>query len=568
LRNSGNTGMRDKCAIVGIGQTDFSKDSGRSEKALACEAILKALDNAGLSPDDVDGVVKYTDDSTSELALVSALGIPNLKYFGESGYGGSSHCAVVGHAAAAVATGTANVVVCFRGLNERSGRRFGLARPQTSIGGAKAFTDPFGMLSPAHRFAMFARRHMVEYGTTSEQFGMVAVNQRANAQHNPNAMMFGRTMTLEDHQRSRMITDPMRLFDCCLESDGAVAVIVTSTARARDLAQPVVTISGYAQGTGPAADGIVFRPDLSVSEAELTAADVYRAAGVAPGDVDVAEFYDHFSPFVIFALEAYGFCAKGEGGPFIESGYTRWPDGKIPVNTHGGNLSEAYIHGLTHVAEAVRQLRGTAYCQVPGAEIALVGSAVAQVSSALILRRDSGPVAEILEHEGRVSEWASESGPPPRTSRSGSNIRPQTLSMSENDQHLPLPIVDNDSATFWEGCRERKLLLQRCSSCATFRYPPQPVCSSCRSMLFEWVESRGSGSVYSWTIAHHPVHPAVVGRVPYNIVLVELDEGPRLVTNLVDVPGNRIHAGMCVKVDYLEVADGFVLPVFRPRQQE
>ena len=140
--------------------------------------------------------------------------------------------------------------------------------------------------------------------------------------------------------------------------------------------------------------------------------------------------------------------------------------------------------------------------------------------------------------------------------------------MSEPYEHLPLPVVDSDSAAFWEGCRKGKLLLQCCSSCATFRYPPQPVCATCRSVLFEWVESSGSGAVYSWTIAHHPVHPAVVDRVPYNIVLVELDEGPRLVTNLVDVPGSGIHAGMRVKVDYSEVAGGFVLPVFRPTEQE
>ncbi|MBI3964617.1 MAG: lipid-transfer protein [Chloroflexi bacterium] len=381
------TTLRDQCAIVGIGQTEFSKNSGRSELALAVEAISAAVADAGLEMGEVNAVVKYTMDSNTEIAIASALGLENVRYWGEAGYGGSSHCAVIGHAAMAVALGMAKVAVCFRGLNERSGQRFGLARSGAQVPGINAFTDPFGMLSPAHRFGMFARRHMVEFGTTSRQFGIVAVNQRENAQRNPNAMMYGRPLTLEQHQASRLIADPLRLFDCCLESDGAAAVVITSAARARDLRQKPIYIMGAAQGMGPDPNGIVFRPDLSNTEAVYTARDVYGMADVTAKDVDVAAFYDHFTPFVIFALEAYGFCGRGEGGPFVEAGRTRWPDGDIPVNTHGGSLSEAYIHGLTHVLEIVRQLRGTSTCQVADAEIGLVGSAVAQLSSALILRR-------------------------------------------------------------------------------------------------------------------------------------------------------------------------------------
>lgn len=379
--------IRDRCAIVGIGQTDFSKDSGRTEAKLAAQAIVAAATDAGLDVSEIDGLVKFTQDSNSEVSLISNLGIKNLRYFGEIGYGGSAHCSVIGHAAMAITLGMADTVVCFRALNERSGRRFGLAKTGDAVGNVEAFTDPFGMLSPAQRFAMFARRHMIEYGTTSEQFGHVAVTARANAQRNPNAMMYGRPLTLEEHQASRLIADPLRMFDCCLESDGAVAVIVTSAERARDLRQRPAYIMGASQGTGPDPNGIVFRPDLAHSEAELTARDVYKVAGVSSGDVDVAQFYDHFSPFVIFALEAYGFCDIGEGGPFVAEGNISWPDGRIPVNTHGGNLSEAYMHGMGHVLEAVRQIRGTSTSQVEGAEIALVGSAVAQLSSALILRR-------------------------------------------------------------------------------------------------------------------------------------------------------------------------------------
>jgi acetyl-CoA acetyltransferase len=392
-------GIRDQAAIVGIGQTEFSKNSGRSELRLACEAIKAACDDAGLGLHEIDGMMRYNMDTNTEVALVSALGLPNLRFFGEIGYGGSGHCAVVGHAAMAIALGLADVVVCFRALNERSGRRLGLARdpsvlaseepdpPGWDVAGINQFTDPFGMLTATQRFGMLVRRHMIEYGTTSEHFGHVAVTTRAHALRNPNAMMAGRPMTLADHQASRLICEPLRLFDCCLESDGAAALIVTAAERAKSLRQKPVYIMSASQGSGPDPNGIVFRPDLATSEATHTATDVYRGAELDPADIDVAEFYDHFSPFVIFALEAYGFCKPGEGGPFVADGHTRWPDGDIPVNTHGGNLSEAYIHGLTHVLEAVRQLRGTSTAQVDDAEIALVGSAVAQLSSALILRR-------------------------------------------------------------------------------------------------------------------------------------------------------------------------------------
>ncbi len=381
--------LRDQCAIVGIGETDFSKDSGRSELQLACEAISAALDDAGLEVRDIDGIVRYEMDTNQEIAVVSALGAKNLRYFGQVGYGGSAHCAVVAHAASAIVAGLAEVVVCFRAANERSGVRFGLPIPkwEPGVDGIQAFTAPFGMLSPVHRFGMFARRHMIRYGTTSTQFGHVAVTMREHAQRNPRAMMYGRPMTLEQHQQSRMICDPLRLYDCCLETDGAVAIVVTSAKRASDLRQRPVYIMGAAQATGPDPNGIVFRPDLSVSEAMFAARDVYAMAGVGPADIDVAQIYDHFTPLVLMALEAYGFCSPGESGPFVEQGEIKWPNGRLPVNTHGGNLSEGYIQGLTHVSEAVRQMRGTSTCQVADAEITLVGSATAQVSSALILRR-------------------------------------------------------------------------------------------------------------------------------------------------------------------------------------
>lgn len=381
-------GVRDKAAVVGIGETAYSKHSGRTELALACEAICRAVEDAGVTVDEIDGLVRFDMDSVDEVALTSHLGLKNLRWMSHTGYGGTGGNAVVVHAAAAVAAGIASTIVCYRALNERSGARYGQASTWMSeaVGGFQAFQMPWGMLTPAHMFGQFARRHMIEYGTTSEQFGHVAVTLRCHASMNPRAMM--RTpITLEDHQASRMIADPLRLLDCCIESDGACAVIVTAAERARHLRHPPAWIMGAAQGSGTRAVGIVFRDDLAVPESVHTARDVYRSAGVGPAEIDAVMIYDHFTPFVVFSLEAYGFCKPGEGGAFVENGRIRF-DGELPVNTHGGNHSEAYIHGLPHVIEAVRQLRGTATAQIRRPELILSCSSVAQLSAAIVLRRD------------------------------------------------------------------------------------------------------------------------------------------------------------------------------------
>jgi acetyl-CoA acetyltransferase len=262
----------------------------------------------------------------------------------------------------------------------------------TSIGGPQAFTAPFGLFSPAQMYALDARRHMHEFGTTSAQFGAVAVASYANAQRNPRAVMYGRPLTLEQHQESRMIADPYRLYDCCLESDGACAVVVTSTERAADLRHRRALVTAAAQGM-VRGDGNE-RQSRSASlwtSAGMTsiARQLYGEAGIAPEDVDVAQFYENFTGQVIMAIEDFGFCARGEGGPFVASGAVAWPKGRLPINTSGGNLAEAYIHGLSLVIEGVRQIRGTSTSQVEGAAHCLVvGGPSAPPSSALVLSRD------------------------------------------------------------------------------------------------------------------------------------------------------------------------------------
>jgi acetyl-CoA acetyltransferase len=256
-----------------------------------------------------------------------------------------------------------------------------------------AFALPFGMLNAPIAYALPMRRHMHLYGTTSEQMGAVAVTFRAHAARNPRAVMGNRPMTLADHQASPLIADPFRLFDCCLESDGACAVVVTTADRARDCRTKAVELLASAQGTvheygwGPFANVNIADEHFASGGGAGVARRLWEHSGIGPADVDVAQIYDHFSGLVLLSLEDFGFCARGEGGPFAASKALAWPDGDVPTNTHGGSLSEAYIHGLNHVVEGVRQIRGESTCQVNGAETCLVTSAAGVPTSALLLGR-------------------------------------------------------------------------------------------------------------------------------------------------------------------------------------
>jgi acetyl-CoA acetyltransferase len=379
--------LRDKTAIAGIGTTEYARDSGSSELHLAVEAVGAALDDAGLTPKDVDAIFRFDDPGNSELDVARNLGVPNLRMWGAIGWGGGAACAPVIHAAMAVASGIATVAVAFRARNRGSGGR-PWAGTQQRVGGHAAFEAPYGLVSPAQQNAVMARRYMHEYGATPAQFARVAVAQRRHAASNPRAL-FREPITVEDVLASRMIADPIHLLDCCIETDGACAAVVVSAERGRDLRQPPVYISGAAQGMGPRHYMMTpfYKDDAFDLPNVYAARDVYAMAGVGPGDIDVAMLYDVFSPLVLWQLEAYGFCGLGEAGPFVQEGNIDADGGKLPVNTHGGSLSEAYVHGFNHILEAVRQLRGTSTCQVADAELALVAGAPVVPTSALILRR-------------------------------------------------------------------------------------------------------------------------------------------------------------------------------------
>ena len=380
-----------RTAIAGIGCTEFSKNSGVSTLTLALRAIMAALEDAGLDPAKVDGIATHrVGDSVPSSVVAQALGMTDPKYFVDHfGGGGSSH-ALVGQAALAVAAGVADYVVCYRAINARSEFRMGgTGRPLVdSI--ETQYQAPYGYVAPPQQYAMVARGYMDRYGATERHLGAVAVAQRAYAEYNPRAMM--RTpITYEDYLASRWVVEPFRLLDCCLETDAAVAVVVCQADAARGLAKPPAIIRGAAWGGGQTLFSNQ-QPPPGTTVAARMAPRLFEMAGLQPSDVDVAMIYDCYTASVLLQLEDYGFCGKGEAGEFVLSGATA-KGGRLPVNTHGGFLSEGYVHGWNHIAEAVRQLRGEAgENQVADVKIALSTGApgyVGGVTSALLLERGS-----------------------------------------------------------------------------------------------------------------------------------------------------------------------------------
>jgi acetyl-CoA acetyltransferase len=382
-------------AVAGIGWSDISRNSGRSELHLALEAIRAALTDAGIRGRDVDGYVTYDRDSNNALSIISNIGVRNLSYWGLTYPGGGGACATVNQAAMAIATRQASVVLIVRALNGRSGQRYGRA-PVTAparITGINSHYGPYGISSAGQRAAIIARRYMHEYGATSEDFGRFAIAARKHAGRNPNAV-FRNPLTLEEHQASRMIADPLHLYDCCTEVDGGCAVIVTSLTRARDLQQRPVRVLAAAQGTGAGARAenvsSYNRPRITESlEARAVGESLFRQTGLQPSDVQVAQIYDHFTPLALMTIEALGFCGRGEAGGWISGGRIEWPDGNLPMNTSGGLLSEGYIHGMNLVVEGVRQIRGTSYNQVTGARVSLVCAGMGVPTSGVIFGSDA-----------------------------------------------------------------------------------------------------------------------------------------------------------------------------------
>jgi acetyl-CoA acetyltransferase len=392
--------VRNTAAIAGIGQTAYAKALPSAAWELAVEAVLAACADAGVDVADVDGMCRFTApfETVSEAMLVRALGVRELSFFAQAPHGGEALGAVVAHAAAAVSAGLANVVVVYRALSQSRGGRFGRADRGAGESAADivvpeqdnlSFAWPYGLMSPGQLFALWARRYATVHGLTDEDLtrtlGTIAITQRQYANSNPAAMMRDRKLDWETYQNARMISEPLRLFDLCLENDGACAFVVTSAERARALRDDPVYVLSATQTLSPYREpmGIYTGGEMLELFPPAAADRLFGQAGVSRKDIDVAELYDATSYMTLRSLESYGFAADGAGWRYVLDHGTG-PDSPLPVNTHGGHLSEAYLHGMNGILEAVRQLRGTACNQVAGAEVALVG---APAGSATILAR-------------------------------------------------------------------------------------------------------------------------------------------------------------------------------------
>lgn len=359
-----NNKDRQAC-VVGIHALPFAKDIGMTERRAGALAILGALADAGLAVADVDGLFRYVQENTSEMEMARVLGLGSLRAFGAVDYGGGAGPPVVAHASLAVQDGLADVVVVWRARNRGSG-----GRPWASMLEAKGqdqFERPYHMTRPVDALAMHTRRWIHEFGWTPEVLGRVAVAQREHAMRNPAALM-RKPLTMDEYMDARMIADPLRLFDCCLETDGALAMVITTAEHARDLDRTPVFVNGFAMGSLPGMTALTFfyEAEMGSTPNRHVAPELWNNTGLKPDDVDVAQIYDAFSPQIPMAFEEFGFCGRGEAPAYMAE------EKNPPYNTSGGGLSEAYVHGFNLLLEGVRQIRGTSTSQVKDAGNVLV----------------------------------------------------------------------------------------------------------------------------------------------------------------------------------------------------
>lgn len=384
-----NEALRRKAAIVGIGATEFSANSGRSEQRLAAEAVLAALEDAGLTPDDVDGIINSDFDATNQIDVINTVGLRNIGAYATIPHGGGSPCGTVAQAAMMVASGASRCVVAYRSLNERSGHRYGSSEAVPTFPWVYGLHAPYGLIVPAEWTAMHARRRMIEFGDTREQWAEIPVTFRANANRNPRAMMHKKALSRQDYLDAPILAEPLCRYDYCLETDGAVAYVVTAAERAGALRSVPVYIHTAVQSAAfPIWYQTNWYRDSLTTGSEMVALGeaLWKKSGLRPGNIDVAQIYDHFAPLVLTSLEDLGFCRKGEAGAFVGEGRIG-SSGELPLNTAGGLLSEGYIHGWNLILEGVRQVRGTSTSQVKDVEFSLVTSCWGAPTSAVILSR-------------------------------------------------------------------------------------------------------------------------------------------------------------------------------------
>ena len=379
--------LKDKTAIVGIGETEFSKSIDSTELNLACKAIKNALDDAGISPDQVDALGSFTYEETPEFEIARNLGFGDLTYWSQAPYGGGASCAAIGQVALAIASGICNVGVVWRSRKRGDPSSRMWSHTNEKLFDHWKWSRPSGLVRPVDESSMLMRRYMHQYNYSREDLASVSISLREYANQNNKALMQHKSLTLDDYMSARMISDPLCLFDNCLESDGAIAIVITNLDIAKKLNKMPVIIHSYSQGLNKEHQLMTHYhgDDPLESSSYTTAANLWNLADYAAKDVDVAQIYDAFSPMIPFSLEAYNFCSKGQALKSINEGLISI-DGDIPVNTSGGSLSEVYLHGMNLVTEAVRQIRGSAATQVKNAKLALVTTCDATPNAAILLK--------------------------------------------------------------------------------------------------------------------------------------------------------------------------------------
>ena len=370
-----------QAAVVGIHALPFSKNIGMTERHAGGLAILGALADAGLTVKDVDAMYRFVWENTTEMEMARILGVENLRAFGEVDYGGGAGAPTIAHAALAIESSLADVVVTWRARNRSSGGRPWVS--QLHAVGQDQFERPYHIVRPVDGMALHTRFWIEKYGWKPEDLGRVAVTQREHARRNPNALM-QKPMTMEDYLTSRLIADPLRLFDCCLETDAAIAMVLTTAERARDLKVAPAYVAGFGMGSGPQMTAMTFYygDQLGVTPSRWVAPELWRNTGLTPKDIDVVQFYDAFTPQIPLGFEEYGFCGEGESPAYMADGAAP------PYNTSGGGLSEAYVHGFNLLVEGVRQVRGTSTTQVPNVRHSLVTSGNVVPTGAIVFSKE------------------------------------------------------------------------------------------------------------------------------------------------------------------------------------
>ncbi|MEJ7930592.1 acetyl-CoA acetyltransferase [Ramlibacter sp. AN1015] len=382
--------LRGRAAVAGVGETTYFRhgQSPDAEFKLALTAILAACADAGIDAREIDGFSSYSDDRNDPTRLAAALGLPRLRTsLMQWGGGGGGCCAAVANGAAAIATGQAECVVVYRALAQGQFGRFGQTGGIDTISGEKAYLMPYGVLSPPQRFAMRVQRYLHDHGIGHEAMRAIAMASYHHAQANPRAVMHGKPLDEARYDASRWIVEPFRLFDCCMENDGAAAIVLVDAERARDFPHKPVYLLGAASGSGPRF-GTHAHNSVHYASANFgtVAPDLYAMAGIGPADVGVVQSYENFTGGVLMALVEHGFFAPEEGNEFLTLENLLAPTGRLPLNTSGGNLAECYMHGFELVLEAVRQVRGTSTSQAARSDVALVigGPMVSPVSNLLL----------------------------------------------------------------------------------------------------------------------------------------------------------------------------------------